>query len=219
MKRQKYIENLLVLVAIIITFFAITSGNFFGKKLSLEIGQISPETIYAPFQVENELATARKKTLASQVVTPVYTIDQTVEERALETIDLLFKYVEAIKGTDIAENHNITKVEQLKMSAPILLYEDEYEFLLEQSIEDVRNMHTQIIDVTQVLFEEGIDDTENVAVLVRNALDQTPLTGLAQKVAYDIITSQIKPNHIVDLEGTEKARTEAMDGVEPIYVL
>lgn len=219
MKRQKYMEDILVLIAIIMTFFAITSGNFFGKKLSLEIGQISPETIYAPFQVENELATARKKALASQTVPAVYTVDPSVEEQALEAIDLLFKYVEAIKGTDIAENHNITKVEQLKMSAPILLYEDEYEFLLEQGIEDIRNMHTQIIEVTQVLFEEGIDDSENVAVLVRNALEQTPLTGLAQKVAYDIITSQVKPNHIVDLEATEKAKGEMMDAVEPIYVL
>ncbi|MGL4344694.1 MAG: HD family phosphohydrolase [Cellulosilyticaceae bacterium] len=219
MKREKYLENVLLMFSILITFFAVISGNFFGEKLTLEIGQISSETIYAPFQVENELATGRKKALAAQTVSPVYTIDHSVQEQALETIDLLFKYIEVIKTSGIAESYNISQVEQLQIKSPISLYADEYDFLLKQDLAMLQTMHDTAINITKLMFEEGVDETENTSTIIRGLLEETSLTGLYQKVTYEIVSSQMRVNHIIDIEATEKARIQAMETVEPIYIL
>lgn len=219
MKRQIYFKNALLGFAIIITFVVLTSGNFFGKKLSLEVGQIAPETIYAPFQVENELATTRKKALAEQGVKPVYTIDNSIKEEGKETLDLLFRYIYAIKDSDIPEAYNISPVELLQMKSPIVLYEDEYGFLLDQDANTLDLLQTTCMNILESVLDAGVSEVDKAAITVRELLDKTTLTGLHQKVANEIISSQIRVNQVVDEEATEKLRMQVTESIEPVYIL
>ena len=61
MKKNEYSWIVLAMIAMVITFLCVVSGNFFTQKISLQIGEIAKETFYAPFQVENEEATIRKR--------------------------------------------------------------------------------------------------------------------------------------------------------------
>ena len=52
------------IMALLITCFSVISGKFFTQKIQITIGEVAKETFLAPFQVENEIATNRKKDLA-----------------------------------------------------------------------------------------------------------------------------------------------------------
>ena len=93
MKNKDYKWMLIAGIAAFVTFLCIISGKFFTQKVSLQLGEIAKETLYAPFQVENEVATARKKQEAEAAVKPVYNKDSTIQEKAVSNIETFFDYI------------------------------------------------------------------------------------------------------------------------------
>lgn len=218
MKSQKIWQILFAILAIISTFFAISTGNYFGKKFSVEVGQVAPTTIYAPFQIENDIATQRKRELAEQMVKETYTIDKGVRDKAVSNVELLFSYIHAVKTTDYGQEE-VNKITILQKRSPIPLYEDEYKTLLTIGEEDLELLKMHSIKLLDELFEEEIGDDDNKSLEIRKALDETTLTAAYQKIVYEIVSSQIKSNIVVDEEATKKERQAAAQAVEPIYIL
>ena len=151
MKKRRYGWAIFLALALIITFFSVISGNFFTKKVSLQIGEIAKETVYAPFQVENEVATNRLRTLAAAGVEPVYKKDSTVQEKAIGNIEKLFEAVTAIQTSDVATTLGKTEVEVLSGRSPIGLYNEQYETLLSASTDELTYVKDACI-VLQVIF-------------------------------------------------------------------
>jgi hypothetical protein len=207
------------MVVLVATFFAITTGNYFGKKLSIEIGQIAPRDIFAPFQVENEIGTERKRIVAEQSVKEVYKVDASVGEKALQNVNLLFDYVRAIKDPALGEHLQVNALLLLQEKAPIALYEDEYRTLLLSNSAELTSLQNASILLLETFFEQGIKEDENKSLEIRNALENMELTPAYQKIVYEIVSSQIKTNIVVDEEATKIAKQEARDQVEPMYVL
>lgn len=230
-------KRLLFVIAIVCTFFAVITGNFFGKKLSLQIGEVSPKLILAPFKIENEVATERKRLLAEQSIEEIYTIDETIEEKAIEDVEVLFKYVVAVKEVissqdeNVAESittikhHNIDEsiktnpIDILQAKSPILLYNDEYQTLLSASESDLNRLEAQIIDLLSKFFREGVKPYQNKSSEIRKAIENERINPLYQKLAYEIISAQLKTNVIIDEEATEETRKKAREQVEPVYIL
>ncbi|MEG1147819.1 MAG: hypothetical protein RSD98_04420 [Niameybacter sp.] len=218
MKRFRW-EVLYILIAIVLTFTVVSSGDYFGKKIKIEVGQIAPETIEAPFQVENELATQRKKTLAENTTPDVYKMDEQVLDKGLANIDLLFNYVETLKTSGITEEFGTSPVQILQSKSPIPLYEDEYKSLLNTDLAELHSIEQICINLLTNVMDAGIKENENKSLDVRTKLERTDLSNSQQKIAYEIIYTQIKANFIVDKESTALAKEEARNSVEPIYIL
>lgn len=229
--------RVMFVIAIIGTFFAIITGNFFGKKLSLEIGQIAPKTLFAPFKIENEVATERKRMLAVQSIEEIYTIDRSIQEKVIENVEELFKYTLAIKKVMNAQDVNspqpitdkmqynmdeqiqVNPVDLLKSKSPILLYPDEYETLLLASEADLLKLEGEIIEILSNLFEEGIRPEENKSLEIRKNVEKSSIYSKYQKLAYEIIATQVRPNIIIDETATLQAKENAKSQVEPVYIL
>ncbi|MEG0711301.1 MAG: HDIG domain-containing protein, partial [Niameybacter sp.] len=203
----------------VLTFTVVSSGDYFGKKIKIEVGQIAPETIEAPFQVENELATQRKKTLAENTTPDVYKMDEQVLDKGLANIDLLFNYVETLKTSGITEEFGTSPVQILQSKSPIPLYEDEYKSLLNTDLAELHSIEQICINLLTNVMDAGIKENENKSLDVRTKLERTDLSNSQQKIAYEIIYTQIKANFIVDKESTALAKEEARNSVEPIYIL
>ncbi|MEG0012671.1 MAG: HDIG domain-containing protein [Cellulosilyticaceae bacterium] len=229
--------RLLFIIAIICTFFAVIEGNFFGEKLSLQIGEVSPKLILAPFKIENEVATERKRVLAEQSIEEIYTIDQAVEEKAIEDVEELFNYVSAVKEVmasqdpnmpesitsikhyDIEPNVKTNPVDTLQSKSPVLLYSDEYETLLAASESDLDTLQAQIIELLLKFFEEGVKPYQNRSSEIRKAIESEMINPLYQKLAYEIISSQLKTNIVIDEVATEATRKKAREQIESVYIL
>lgn len=220
MKNKEYGWTIFLVIAIFITFFCVLSGNFFTQKISLQIGEIAKETLYAPFQVENEEATTRKKQEAEAAVETVYKKDGTIQEKAIGNIETLFKYIHTIQTTEVAEQLQKSKVEVLSGRSPIGLYNEQYELLLGASSETLDKMKGICIDTASQLFAAGIsreDSAKNIAV--RQAVDQTELSASLKKIAEDIINAVLEPNVVVDEVATSEQKKIARDKVDTVYVL
>ena len=288
MDKQKRWEIIFIIIAFIMTFWVMTTGAFFSKKVNLNVGQIAPEDVYATIQIENEIATKRRREIAEQNIPPVYTINSGVLEQGIENIQLLFEYIETLRSSNIMEsseplvqpekqeglgesveevlqmippenveaqvlqeseigevtppstNENqshvesttdelmkpltddrgaVSKLEVLQERSPIPLYEDEYRTLLNTNQEDLNALERIIIDIITQTLEEGINSEANTSLHIRAQLENTKLTSIYQKVAYEIINSQIKPNIIIDEEATALQKEKVGSMIESDYVL
>jgi putative nucleotidyltransferase with HDIG domain len=207
-------------VSIVVTFFAVITGNFFTKKLSLQVGQIAKETIYAPFQVENEMATNRKKELAEKSVLPTYKVDIKVQEKAIADIEMLFDQTLTIKTTDIAEKLSKSPLDVLRGRSLIGLYKDEYETLLGAAADELYVMKEECIRIAAELFENGIKAGElDKGIEVRAMLQETELNVTYQKVCEGIILGVMKPNVILDEAATSEAKELEREKVDAVYIL
>ena len=220
MKKSAYWRMIGLLAAAAVTFLTAVSGAFFTKKLSLQIGQIAKETIYAPFQVENEMATERKRELAEKNVLPIHKVDIKVQEKAISDIETLFQYSLDIKATDVAETLGKTPLEVLRGRSPIGLYKDEYETLLSASDNDLNKMQEVCIKTAAKLFEQGIQTGEAGKLTeIRATLSETDLSVTYQKVCEGIISAMLKPNVVVDEKATKEAINVEREKIDPVLIL
>lgn len=218
---KRYSPVIFAVLAVFLTFFSVISGNFFTKKVSLQIGEIAKETILAPIQVENEIATNRKKDLAEKEVSIIYKKDSYVQERAIGDIEQLFKYVDTVKNDNIADKLGDSPENVLAQHTTISLYNEQYEALLRYTDEQLMAMKEASITIAGALFDEGISEGEGSKALeIRNALDAYEgLSAQQRKIITDIINYVLAPNVVIDEAATSQAKQLARDKIDPIYVL
>ena len=220
MKNKDYKWMLIAGLAAFVTFVCVISGKFFTQKVSLQLGEIAKETLYAPFQVENEVATARKKQEAEAAVKPVYNKDSTIQEKAVSNIETFFDYINTVQTTDLTEKLKKTPVEVLSSFSPIALYNEQYELLLNASAERLETMKNICIEITSKLLGEGISEEEsNKSIEVRREVEQKDLSASMKKIAEDIINNVLEPNFVIDEVATNAQKKIAQDKVDPVYVL
>ncbi len=220
MKKKEYSWIIFFVIAVLATFITVITGNFFTQKVSLEIGEIAKETLYAPFQVENEEATNRLRLEAEASVETVYKIDSTVQEKAIGNIEKLFVSITSIQESDVADTLERTPVEVLSGRSPIGLYNEQYATLLEASSEELYYMKEVCIQVAGAIFAEGISPKENNKTIeVRSAIEETDLSVAMKKIAQDIIMTVLEPNVVEDEAATNELKKIARDKVDPVYVL
>lgn len=220
MKKAVYWRLIYFTAAVVVTFIAVATGNFFAKKLSLQVGQIAKETIYAPFQVENEMATNRKKELAEKNVLPAYKIDIKEQERAISSIETFYAHVLAVKTTDTAEKLKKTPIEALRAASSIALYNEEYQTLLSASADDLNQMEEACIYIASVLFEKGIKAADiNKILEIRSMLQETDLSATYKKLCESIVSDSLRPNVVLDEVATEEARKLEREKVDPVFIL
>nr|WP_302597551.1 HDIG domain-containing metalloprotein [uncultured Cellulosilyticum sp.] len=220
MIQKRYSVFIFGALALLVTFFAVLTGNFFTKKIQIQIGEVAKETILAPFQVENEIATNRKRDLAEASVKTQYKKDSKVQEQAISDIEELFNYIKALKVNTLEERSEDELVRILSDHATIALYNEQYATLLRLSDQGLENMQKTCIEVGSQLFDEGISqDDQSNSLSLRTALEESTLTLTQQKIAQDIISSVLKPNVVVDELATNEAIRAAREKVEPVYVL
>lgn len=211
---------LFALLSMLITFFCVISGNFFSKKVSIQLGEIAKETVYAPFQVENEIATERKKQDAENAVATEYKKDSTIQEKAISNIEELFKSINVIQTSDIAETLDKTEVEVLSGRSAIGLYNDQYETLLGASTQTLEQMKEVCIETASKLFAEGISkDTSNKSLEIRQMIEKSKLSPSMKRIAEDIVGNVLAPNVVADEVLTNENKKIARDKVNPVYVL
>lgn len=206
---------------ILVTFMCIISGNFFSKRMTVQIGEIAKETVYAPFQVENEIATDRKKKEAEESVEPITKRDSAVQEQAISKIEELFKNVNAIQTSDIAAILGKTEVEVLSGRSSISLYDAQYQELLDASTDTLDQVKATCINVASDLFTEGIlqNSSSNISMKLKQAVDESELSARMKRIAEDVISDVLAPNVVEDEAATNEQRKVAADKEGPVYVM
>lgn len=208
-------------------FFAICTP----QKYDFQVGSIAHETINAPRDVVDEVATAERRTAAAEAVEATYRFQEGVKEEVLSSIANYFSQLRTIQqyGVTLMDHKNRTDSG---------FSEDEIDYALKLSTDLNLNKY-QISTLLRTKTDAFEDMVSTVTTAVSNSLNTTIREGqvsqsiqtilqivgykvdvsLTQNILPTLLRSCIRPNMIIDADATEEARQKAMDAIEPVVYL
>ncbi|MFO7815778.1 MAG: HDIG domain-containing protein [Halanaerobiales bacterium] len=216
-KRRISLIIFFVFIAIILTF------NFFPNQIDLEVGEVSTSDVVAPRTVTfiDQEKTEQLRELAVESSSKVYEEDKSVNRQILSDIDKLFTTVlnakTNIQGDD-GEQINSQFLNEIKSNNNLEISNDDLSLLLKTDVDKINELHNISKDIMEEILQERIFP-ENV-LEVRNRINQLALeTNFDREyrlVLVNILTKNIEPNMILDIEATEQRQQEALREVEPV---
>ena len=202
------------------------------RKYDLRIGSISHVTVVAPKDVEDVVATNARKEEAANKVIPTYVFQQDVKQEVLSSLADILQELRTIQRY----GNTLRPVEDGKPlpARPFSESEIDYAYSLIDKLELQRNQITTLLRIDQDAFDEmvdlltvAVDNEMNSKVTegkeqdsiknIKNAIGYKVDISLMQNIIPSVLNACIKPNDVIDQEATEKARQEAMNGVDPVY--
>lgn len=94
----KLLLKILIGVLAYVSVFAILLAAVSPKRYDLKAGDIATESIRAPRDVENKIATQRRIEQARQSVAPIYRLNQDVKTETVEEVNKIFEEIKIIRG-------------------------------------------------------------------------------------------------------------------------
>lgn len=208
-------------------FFAICTP----QKYDFQVGSIAHETINAPRDVVDEVATEERRSAAADAVEATYRFQEGVKEEVLSSIANYFSQLRTI------QQYGVTLMDH-KDRPDSGFSEDEIDYALKLSTDLNLNKY-QITTLLRTKTDAFEDMVSTVTTAVSNSLNTTIREGqvsqsiqtilqivgykvdvsLTQNILPTLLRSCIRPNMIIDTEATEEARQKAMDAIEPVVYL
>lgn len=226
--------SMTLMLAIGVVIYAFLASTVISDTYSVELFQLSEETIRSAKTVEDPVKTELERQRAAEEISPSYRyIDENVDNQ-LAVIDSLFEYIaEAKEGTaeskmdDAATADMVGKLrENLRMMETtdngLRLTDEMLRNLLSLSAESLEKVQDQLKQLLQSRLLEPIREEQIIAA--RNSVEQEirrseiiPATAL--QAAISIGRFGIVPNELVDEELTEAQIEQARSSVEPTRIL
>ncbi len=217
-------------IILLLLFFSICVP----KKYNLSVRSIAHETINAPKDVVDEVATQEKRDAAAAMVEPTYHFQQGVKEDVLSSLSSAFNELYTVQqyGATL-----LAAPEKRNARAPFSEDEIDYAFGLLNDVTMNRNQLITILSTETQAFEYMVS---TVTTAVENSLNTTIREGqvtqsiqsilqivgwnrvdvsLTQNILPTILRACIQPNMTIDQEATAEARQKAMESVEPVVYL
>ena len=222
------------LIMDVVAFALILMMFFFvcvPKKYNLTVGAISHDTINAPKDVVDEVSTQEKKNSAAMQVEPSYRFQPGVKEEVMSALSSSFDEMRTI------QQYGMTlRTEQTDRPNSFTEEEIAYAFGLLDDLTLTRPQIVTMLRVDNTQFDEMIN---YVSTAVENTMNSSVREGqinqaistvlqivgykvdisLVQNILPTVLRACIKPNLIIDQEATDKARSKAMESVEPVVYL
>jgi len=195
--------------------------NLISKNIDVAIGQVAPYTIKAEMDIvfEDKNKTAMERTLASEKVGMVLTVDPMVRSAVLADVDeLAAKLAEVQNSTTL---NPAGKINELVELLPDLEVAD-LAFLAQANPEETQQITATIksligenVDyqggITQERLAEEKDNLTNMLVNMNLAKSYEKLSIIA-------IDNFVRHNAFIDYETTRLKQEEAMNTIEPVMI-
>lgn len=225
-KRKYNLVALFIALAFAVTLTCVTTGAYVSQGYAIEIGKVSPKKFKAPRQTENEVATNRLRQIAEDNAVPLYRQDTEVDKKVFGQLDVFFdeiskkraEYMPILDPTAGSISSGVISMD--KSGLGIDITDEQLRYLVKMGSAEYIIFCDAINKSTEDALKAGIKEE----TLSKNLLAvKDEITGLGWNnpdviLAFEIISSVLKPNLLVDADATEKLRTEASEKVEPIYV-
>lgn len=106
MSRGRILRIILIILAFALTCTTILTGEYFQTIEDIKVGSVSPKRFTSPREIENKLATEKKREEIRNAIEPLYKQEPHIEKQAEDRIELLFNKVGEIHKY-LADQKNI----------------------------------------------------------------------------------------------------------------
>lgn len=206
---------------------ALLSIHFFPSRVSLKVGDISPEDITAPraAQYLDVTETELRKAKAAASVGKVYDVVPSAAEQAVVSLNSIFVAVESARGgsASVPVERRVKRVRrELPSTIGVKIPPETIVSLLGmdagalRAIEDFSRR-----SVTSAMAREIHDDAADLRVAQGEcAAEAVRLVSDPRKAALvgELARDVLRPNRIYDVKETLSQRQDAEDRVQPVYM-
>lgn len=217
--RKRKVRRSIAAVLFFVFLTLITTVDY-GPKMNLQVGQVSPVSIFAPRSVvfEDEIKTREAREQAKEAIEKQFRLDPQVSVAVQEDITrLLTRVGEIQKNESLDLEQKINRLDQLiefPLPEKVLLE------LAQDTPENLSKVQREVNSLVAQAMEQGItfEDQNQVANTlagqVRNLGFPPPYTSLAE----GLIRYYLRPNKFFDKEKTELLQRTTMESVPPVMV-
>ncbi|MBM7581831.1 putative nucleotidyltransferase with HDIG domain [Caldicoprobacter guelmensis] len=218
--------NLLLQIAIgvaaYISIFVVLLAAVSPKRYDLKVGDIATESIRAPRDVENKIATQRRMEQARQSVAPIYRLNQDVKTETVEEINRIFKEImivrdianQRLKGweekqkTTLSQQHSLDGNEGGKAQTQQAGEADQSQGSTQGNVHDAVK-----VDYHQVFDREFLDqirgrisvELSNDELLACITADESEISQLHERlleIVINLLDLKIKEDNLLEAKNT-----------------
>lgn len=207
---------------------AIFSLSITPVKYSLKVGMVPKQTITAPRDVIDRATTEQFRQSAANAVTPTFKYNEYVQEEVLSEIKKLSSEIsDIIQYAKTLSDYSSTKKyskQEIAYASSILktikLTDNQIKTILESDEKEVNTLLKNLYSAVKNTLESNVSQGQEGAAIssITQVIGYQTDFNLLQNVVVPILKQVIKPNMLIDIEATEKAKQEAMSSVESIIL-
>lgn len=215
---DKWKRIFLFTITAILTYFILLTVVT-PKKYKLNEGDIATVDIKASRDIIDEEATKLKEQEVAAKVEKKFTLKNEVKIEASNTIKSFFDKLINLKSNNIDEK---SKIAELKKIESFKLYDSEYKYLLDLSVEKDTELQWIALTAIDKAYENQIsEDSKAVSdakLIADNYLSSQGLEANIEIILKEICESQVKANYFFDQSKTDEAIKEALKGVSKVMI-
>ncbi len=211
-KKKSWLVILLLGIMVVATVF-VTMKGFLPKRYNIKAGDICPVDIYASGLITDKLTTEKLRNDARDYVQKQYSFDLTVSDAVEKALaESLAKIVEIWEKYDDA-----SELSESELSAVTVSGED-WQVILSMSQAELGRFSDSCTETTRETMKYGFDaeNPDEAFAFLSESLNKRNLSQGGRRVAYNLISSLLKPNKVYDPEATKTAKEDAAAKVEPV---
>lgn len=198
--------------------YGLVMGSVLPEQFDIEAGSISPETIVAPVDRVDQVATEQAREEAAAAVPEQYKTDDQVTEEQVEKINRLF--LDARRNAEETSFSEKERIQNLNDRLPFDLSEEGMRKLVRIAADELVQTQSITRNIVQDVMNSGVKEekTAEARDRVDRQLVTADLGSDARFVAREVARLAIVPNVVSDEAKTEAMREAAAESVEPVRI-
>lgn len=228
-EKRSEVVPLTVFLHILLVFFCfvgILLINYWPDRISLEEGQVSPQTILAEKRVEilNEQATEDARRRAASVVPERYVFDGDIVNQGATKVDETFIVIErTLQSMDADAEIDAQFVDDLSIKLPLSISTENLQTLVDLSTDERFTYQNSALHIFYKMMDDAIPEAKLEGVRAQTAgivEEQLPASmPEVREALVDLLNDAIQANQIPNYEQTQIAKREAMASVPPVMTI
>ncbi len=214
--RKKFFSNTLhaiisyisILLIILVVLFSGKSG-----QVDLEVGQVSPEDIYAPRAVVDTVTTNANREVARKGVENVTDIDSAKTNSAVESVSEFFAVATSLR--EDADKTPAAAQEYLQAQTKLAISDATARAVIMADNSDFREMR-KTGDLVGKIMEDGVSDLGLANESFKKEADSLNLTQAQKEAISEIASCVITKNKSINKIETQRRRVEAATAIADI---
>jgi len=216
---QKGVQYLLLALLLLAGTLSIFILSLRPNKVDVNLGQRSPQDIYAPKTIEDVRTTENLRNEAANAVEAQFRIDSGVRNDVQEDIDNTFEILYEAKMDETLSDEEMA--ETINEESPLSLEEEMTLNVLSNSRESIEHLENYLFEITAEHLNRGIrlEDLPSVkASAEESILNLAEFNESLQVFGTRVFNQSIRPNEFYDAERTEELKQQAMDEIDSIII-
>ncbi|MGE5653906.1 MAG: HD family phosphohydrolase [Bacillota bacterium] len=214
------VGRLVILAFVVAATMAILAPSVLPERVSLEVGQPSPQDIEAPRTTIDRIATDELRRSAAATIPIIWEVRPGIKDTANREIS---EFIAKAKAVQLGPGDLAAKIQQLKVSPEnaIKVPDELLRLALESRPENLDLVMNTVLQTVNSIYDRGIkeEDMNQAKTQAQNDIGARLAGREHYPLASDLALRVLRPNVFPNQSATEKERQRVMDAVESVKVL